>query len=90
MTEILGDQAHVERVALNDVNELVAVCRHGRQRQTIPMLDLPLPRRLLANGLKRFVIGSAADTECLRSGWYTAPAPCSQTSRRCPKMNSSN
>ena len=32
MTEILGDQAHVARVALNDVNEIVAVCRHGRQR----------------------------------------------------------
>ena len=43
MTEVLGDQAHVEPVALNDVNEIVAVCRHGRQRQTIPILALPLP-----------------------------------------------
>jgi Calcium binding len=43
MIEILGTQARVERVDTNDANEIVAVCRYGRERQTIPILDLPLP-----------------------------------------------
>src|SRR5438552_19106258 len=42
-TEILGVQARVERVDLNDAEEIVAVCRRGRERRTIPILDLPLP-----------------------------------------------
>jgi hypothetical protein len=43
MTEILGTPARVERVDLNDADEIVAVCRRERDRQTIPILDLPLP-----------------------------------------------
>jgi hypothetical protein len=43
MTEILGMSARVERVDLNDADEIVAVCRRGRERQKIPILDLPLP-----------------------------------------------
>lgn len=42
-TEILGTPVRVERVDLNDADEIVAVCRRGRQRQLIPILDLPLP-----------------------------------------------
>jgi hypothetical protein len=42
-TEILGVQVRVERVELNDADEIVAVCRRGRERQMIPILDLPLP-----------------------------------------------
>jgi hypothetical protein len=42
-TEILGTAIRVERVDLNDADEIVAVCRHGRQRQMIPLLNLPLP-----------------------------------------------
>jgi hypothetical protein len=42
MTEIFGTQARVERVDLNNANEIVTVCRHRRVRQTIPILDLPL------------------------------------------------
>ena len=42
-TTILGAEARVERVDLNDADEIVAVCRRGRGRQTIPILDLPLP-----------------------------------------------
>ena len=34
---------HVERVDLNDAEEIVAICRRGRQRQLIPIVDLPLP-----------------------------------------------
>jgi hypothetical protein len=43
VTEILGTPARVERVDLNDAEEIIAICRRGRQRQHIPILDLPLP-----------------------------------------------
>src|SRR5436309_3244202 len=43
MTTILGAKARIERVDLNDADEIVAVCRRGRDRQTIPILDIPLP-----------------------------------------------
>jgi hypothetical protein len=42
-TEILGTDARVDRVDLNDADEIVAVCRRGRHRQIIPILNLPLP-----------------------------------------------
>jgi hypothetical protein len=42
-TAILGIAVRVERVTLNDADEIVAVCRRGRERQLIPILDLPLP-----------------------------------------------
>lgn len=42
-TEILGVQARVERVELNGADVIVAVCRRGRERQMIPILDLPQP-----------------------------------------------
>ena len=42
-TEILGTDARVDRVDLNDADEIVAVCRHGRHRQIIPILNLPVP-----------------------------------------------
>ncbi len=41
---ILGVEAVVERVDLTDAGEIVAVCRRGRTKQTVPILDLPLPR----------------------------------------------
>jgi len=42
-TAILGVAVRVERVDLNDANEIVALCRRGRERQAIPIVDLPLP-----------------------------------------------
>jgi hypothetical protein len=42
-TEILGTPVRVERVDLNDADEIVAICGRGRQRQLIPILNLPLP-----------------------------------------------
>ena len=42
-TDILGVPVRVERVDLNDAEEIVAICRRGRQRQLIPILNLPLP-----------------------------------------------
>jgi hypothetical protein len=42
-TTVLGVQVTVERIDLNRNDEIVAVCARGRSRQTIPILDLPLP-----------------------------------------------
>lgn len=42
-TEVLGVVAIVERIDLTDRDEIVAVCRRGRERQRIGLVDLPLP-----------------------------------------------
>jgi calcium binding protein len=42
-TMVLGVPVTVERVDLNQREEIVAVCRRARIRQTVPILDLPLP-----------------------------------------------
>jgi hypothetical protein len=41
-TTLLGASVIVERVDLNDREDIVAVCRRGRERQRVPILDLPL------------------------------------------------
>lgn len=41
--EILGATATVERIDMTADEQIIAVCRRGRSRQTIPVLDLPLP-----------------------------------------------
>ena len=42
-TEVLGIEVAVEQINLTDDNHIVAVCRRDKSRQTIPILDLPLP-----------------------------------------------
>ena len=42
-TTLLNIEVMVERIELNDADEVVAVCKHGRGRQRISLLDLPLP-----------------------------------------------
>jgi hypothetical protein len=42
-TTILGVDVTVERIHLNEAEEIVAVCRRGRHRQHVPIVDLPLP-----------------------------------------------
>lgn len=42
-TEVLGVRVTVERIDLTDADEIVAICRRGRNRQKVPILDLPLP-----------------------------------------------
>lgn len=42
-TKIVGVPVTVERIDLNRQEEIVAVCHRGRHRQTVPILDLPLP-----------------------------------------------
>ena len=42
-TEVLGVTMTVAKVDLTTAGEIVAVCRRGRARQAIPLLELPLP-----------------------------------------------
>ncbi len=42
-TMVLGVSVTVERIDLNRSEQIVAVCRRGRDRQALPILDLPLP-----------------------------------------------
>lgn len=42
-TTVLGMEVDVISVDLRDEEIIVAVCRRGRARQRIPILDLPLP-----------------------------------------------
>ena len=42
-TRVLDVDVEVEKLDLNDACEVVAVCRRGRSRQRVPILDLPLP-----------------------------------------------
>lgn len=42
-TAVLGVPVTVERVDLNASEQIVAVCRRGRNRQALPILDLPMP-----------------------------------------------
>ena len=42
-TEVLGVPVTVERLDLTAADEVIAICRRGRTRQRIGILDLPLP-----------------------------------------------
>jgi hypothetical protein len=44
--ELLGITVTVERIDMTDDERVVAVCRRGRLRHTISILDLPMPARL--------------------------------------------
>jgi hypothetical protein len=40
---ILGVNVVVERVDVSDDDQIVAICRRGRSKQAVPILELPLP-----------------------------------------------
>ncbi len=42
-TTVLGVPVTVERVDLDRSEQIVAICSRGRDRQSLPILDLPLP-----------------------------------------------
>jgi uncharacterized protein (UPF0262 family) len=42
-TVILGVEVTVEKVDITTTDQIVAICRRGRARQKVPILDLPLP-----------------------------------------------
>ena len=41
--EIAGVDADVEKIDMTLDGQVVAICRRGKTRQRIPILDLPLP-----------------------------------------------
>ena len=43
-TTVLGVEVSVRGVEVDEADEIVAVCTHERERQTVPLLDLPLPK----------------------------------------------
>ncbi|MDM0116732.1 hypothetical protein QTI66_31850 [Variovorax sp. J22R133] len=45
-TYVLGIEVLVERVDMTASEQIVAMCRNGRTRQRIQILDLPLPSPL--------------------------------------------
>jgi hypothetical protein len=45
-TTVVGVQVMVERVDLDRNNQIVAVCKRGRAKQSLSILDLPLPTPL--------------------------------------------
>ncbi len=45
-TTVLGVGVLVERIDLTAAEEIVAICRRGRNRQVLPILELPLPTPL--------------------------------------------
>ncbi len=42
-TKVLGVEVTVERLDMTDDEQIVAVCSHGKSRQSVPILDLTLP-----------------------------------------------
>src|ERR1051325_6287252 len=42
-TEVLGVEVTVERLDMTDDEQIIAVCSRGKSRQSVPILDLPLP-----------------------------------------------
>jgi hypothetical protein len=43
-TKLFGVDVTVERIDLTEAGEIVTKCRRGHERQSIPILDLPLPK----------------------------------------------
>jgi hypothetical protein len=43
VTQVLGIEVNVTCIDLTDADQIVEVCTRGGMRQTIPILDLPLP-----------------------------------------------
>ncbi len=47
-TQILGIRVAVERVGITEDNSIVSVCRRGKERLRVPILEVPLPHPLPA------------------------------------------
>jgi hypothetical protein len=44
VTDVLGVVVTVERIDLTESDEIVAICRRGKAREAIAIVDLPLPK----------------------------------------------
>ncbi|MGB6449885.1 MAG: calcium-binding protein [Steroidobacteraceae bacterium] len=55
-TKILGVAVTVERIDMTDDEQIVVICRNGRTRQSVPILDLPLrsPRPVGAEWIEAY------------------------------------
>lgn len=42
-TTVLGVEVIIRKIDMTQADEIIAVCRHGKQKQRIPILELPLP-----------------------------------------------
>lgn len=42
-TKVLGVDVRVEKIDLSHRDDVVVVCRRGKERQSLPILELPLP-----------------------------------------------
>jgi hypothetical protein len=47
-TVLLDVSVVVEKVDLSEAGEIIAICRRGKSRQAVPILELPLPTPLPA------------------------------------------
>lgn len=45
-TQLLGVSVMVEKIDQNQNEDIVAICRRGKHRQTVPILDIHLPSPL--------------------------------------------
>jgi hypothetical protein len=43
-TMVLGLPVVVEKIDVTRRDEIVAICRRGKHRQAVPILDLPIPK----------------------------------------------
>ena len=43
VTQVLGQDVTVVKIDMTHRDEILAMCLRGKQQQSIPMLDLPLP-----------------------------------------------
>jgi hypothetical protein len=44
VTRVLGVEVTVDRIDMTAADQIVAICRRGRTRQAILILELPLPK----------------------------------------------
>ena len=48
LTRVLGQDVTVAKVDMTNRDEIIAICSHGKERRSIPILDLPMPNPLPA------------------------------------------
>ena len=69
-TEVLGVEVTVERLDMTDDEQIVAVCSRGKSRQSVPILDLPLPdpppEEILRSGAAASGRGEGDESELAR------------------------
>src|SRR3972149_5307435 len=48
LTRVLGQDVTVAKVDMTNRDEIIAICSRGKEKQSIPILDLPMPNPLPA------------------------------------------